>query len=131
MISMNRLTVLGRVGAEITLRTTKAGKPVAQFPVATSRKYRDEKNEEVQDTQWHRVVAWGKQAESCAKYLNKGDMVMVEGMVKSKRYEGKDGQDRMSFEVHADLVNFLEPSMRQTSGRAENLSERDETDLLN
>jgi single-strand DNA-binding protein len=65
-----------------------------------------------QETQWHRIVSWGKQAEACAQYLRKGQAVFVEGMVKSRKYEDKEGESKTSFEVHADHVVFLTPKMK-------------------
>jgi len=107
MRDLNKAIIMGRIGADLNLRTTKTGLSVVQFSVATSRKHKNEANEEVQETQWHRVVAWGKQADSCARYLNKGDPVYIEGMMKSKKYEDKEGHERWSFEVHAESVSFL------------------------
>jgi single-stranded DNA-binding protein len=59
------------------------------------------------ETQWHRVVAWGKEAQQCLQFLKKGNAVFVEGAIRSRKFTGKDGTDRYWFEVHAESVNFL------------------------
>ncbi len=113
MKDVNKIILIGRLGADPVQRETKAGLPVVQFPLATTRRTRDgtpdENGEEGlnEETQWHRVVAWGKQGENCAQYLKKGAPVFIEGMVRSRKFDAKDGTSRLSFEVHADYVNFL------------------------
>jgi single-strand DNA-binding protein len=113
MKDVNKIILMGRLGADPVQRETKNGLSVVNFPLATARKVREgsksEEGEEVlsEETQWHRVVAWGKQGEACAQYLKKGQPVFVEGMLRSRKYEGTDGASRLSFEVHAENVSFL------------------------
>ncbi len=111
MKDVNKIILIGRLGADPVLRETKSGTSVASFPLATTRKFRSDSDTEAEalgeDTQWHRVVVWGKNGEACAKFLTKGQPVYVEGMVRSHRYDGKDGVSRLAFEVHADSVSFL------------------------
>jgi single-strand DNA-binding protein len=115
MRDINKILLSGRLGNQPTRRETKNGLAVVNFSLATSRKIvegegADAKSRE--ETQWHKVVVWGKQAESCNLYLTKGQKVFVEGMMRSRKYTNKDGDSRLSFEVHADYVNFLSPSRR-------------------
>lgn len=114
MKDINKIILIGRLGADPILRETKTGAVVVHFPVATSRRVKStepaENEEEVkmtEETQWHRIVAWGRQGETCAQYLKKGQKVYVEGSILSRHYEAKDGTDRMSFEVIAETVSFL------------------------
>lgn len=113
MKDINKIILIGRLGADPILRETKAGAVVVHFPVATSRRIKStepSETEEVkmtEETQWHRVVAWGRQGETCAQYLKKGQKVYIEGSILSRHYEAKDGTDRMSFEVIAETVSFL------------------------
>jgi single-strand DNA-binding protein len=114
MKDVNKVILVGRLGADPIQRETKAGLAVVHFPVATSRKLQvsnegasNEESAPSEETQWHKVVTWGKQGENCAQYLRKGSAVYIEGMIRSHKYEGKDGTSRMAFEVHADDVNFL------------------------
>jgi single-strand DNA-binding protein len=104
MKDVNKVILVGRLGADPVSRETKSGLAVASFTVATSRRGKEEG--EIQ-TQWHKVVAWGKQAEACSAYLKKGHSVFVEGTMRTHKYEGKDGNSRMAFEVHVDDISFL------------------------
>lgn len=111
MRDVNKIILLGRLGADPVQRATKTGLPVVHFPLATSRKVHTENDLEGrptgEETQWHRVVVWGKQGETCAQFLRKGQPVYVEGNFRSRKFDGKDGAERMSFEVHAENVVFL------------------------
>jgi single-strand DNA-binding protein len=111
MMDVNKVILVGRLGAEPVQRETKAGNPVTSFSLATSRRVRVEGDAEGQptgeETVWHRVVVWGRQGETCAQYLHKGHAVYVEGAVRSRKYDAKDGTQRTTFEVHADVVSFL------------------------
>jgi len=111
MKDVNKMILLGRLGADPVLRHTKTGAPFAHFPVATGRKFKKEDEQEadewIEETQWHNIVAWGKQGENCAQYLKKGSAVYIEGAVRTRRYEGKDGISRMSYDVHAEEVSFV------------------------
>lgn len=112
MRDVNKLILLGRLGADPVRRETKKGVPVVNFPVATSRRVRVEgvDSSEVtyeEETQWHQVVAWGRNGENCAQYLGKGDPVFIEGEVRTRKYDDKEGNPRLAFEVHVDEVIFL------------------------
>lgn len=114
MKDVNKIILIGRLGADPILRETKSGAVVVHFPVATSRRVKGTEPSDsedgktfVEETQWHRIVAWGPQGEACAQYLKKGQQVYVEGSVLSRKYEGKDKTERMSFEVIAENVSFL------------------------
>ncbi|MBC7693616.1 MAG: single-stranded DNA-binding protein [Methylotenera sp.] len=120
MKDVNKIILMGRLGADPIQRETKSGLPVVHFPLATARKVKDgsgaldDEGERIvnEETQWHRVVAWGKQGEACAQHLKKGQAVFVEGNLRSRKYEGKDGTSRMSFEVHVENISFLGGSSR-------------------
>lgn len=115
MRDLNRVTLIGRLGADPVMRRTQMGTAVTHFPVATSRKVKkdSEPNGFGSETQWHQVVVWGKQGEQCAEDLKKGHAVMVEGHIRSHKYTGKDGIERRSFEVHADSVHGLSDRVRK------------------
>ncbi|MBC7386688.1 MAG: single-stranded DNA-binding protein [Cryobacterium sp.] len=122
MKDVNKVILIGRLGADPILRETKTGGVVVHFPVATSRRIKSTEpteNEEVkpmaEETQWHRIVAWGRQGETCAQYLKKGQKVYVEGTILSRRYEAKDGSEKTSFEVIAETVSFLGGNRSETS----------------
>jgi single-strand DNA-binding protein len=121
MKDLNRIILIGRLGADPIQRETKSGMPVVQFPLATSRRIKGDGGEVdaeggirdmTEETVWHRVIAWGRQGEACAQHLRKGQSVYVEGSLRSHKYTGKDNVQRMAFEVHAESVGFLGGSAR-------------------
>jgi single-strand DNA-binding protein len=99
---VNKAIIVGNLGQDPELRHTQAGQAVCELSVATSRKYKD--NEE---TTWHRIVVWGKQAEACAEYLKKGRQVYVEGRLQTRSWNDKDGNKRWITEIVAEQVQFL------------------------
>ena len=108
-----KLIIIGNLGSNPEMRFTPNGDPVTSFSVATSRKY-GEKDE----TTWFRVTVWGKQAESCSKYLSKGSKVLVEGRLRPdsngspRTFQRKDGTWSASYEITAENVRFLDGKAR-------------------
>lgn len=98
----NAVTLVGRLGNAPEIRYTQSQKAVASFSIATS----EGKN---QPTEWHRIVAWEKTAELCGQYLSKGSLVMVIGRIASRKYEDKQGNERVAYEIVANRVVFLSP----------------------
>ena len=87
MSSINRVTLIGTLGADPELRYTTAGKPVANFNIATSEAWNDDSGQRQERTEWHRIVVWGKSAEACGQYLAKGRSVCVEGRLQTRDWE--------------------------------------------
>jgi single-strand DNA-binding protein len=108
MVSLNRIMIIGNVGTDPEMRFTPSGNPVTSFRVATSRVYTTSEGERRQETEWFTVVAWKKQAESCNQFLSKGQRVYVEGSLRTRSWEGRDGQKRVTVEVIANRVLFLD-----------------------
>lgn len=108
MVSLNRVMLIGNVGTDPEMRFTPSGNPVTSFRVATSRVYTTSEGERRQETEWFTVVAWKKQAESCNQFLTKGQRVYVEGSLRTRSWEGRDGQKRVTVEVIANRVLFLD-----------------------
>jgi single-strand DNA-binding protein len=108
MVSLNRVMLIGNVGTDPEMRFTPGGTPVTSFRVATSRVYTTSEGERKQETEWFTVVAWKKQAESCNQFLSKGQRVYVEGSLRTRSWEGRDGQKRVTVEVIANRVLFLD-----------------------
>ncbi len=109
-----KLVIVGRLGRDPEMRFTPTGQAVTSFSVATDRQYTDQAGKPVKETVWFRVTAWGKLAETCNTYLQKGKMVLIEGRltVDSKTggprvWTGQDGTPRASYEVNAQTVKFL------------------------
>lgn len=107
MAGVNKAIIVGYLGADPELKETSGGNKVCRLSVATTRVWNNKQtNEKVEDTEWHRVSVWGKQAEACDKYLSKGRMVYVEGRLRTSSYE-KDGQQHYSTEIVGEVVQFL------------------------
>jgi single-strand DNA-binding protein len=107
--SLNKVIIIGRLGQDPKLSYTSSGQAVANFSVATDEGYRDRQTgQRVERTEWHRVVAWRQTAEFCGNYLGKGRLVMVEGKLQTRKWQGQDGQDRYTTEIVADNVQGLD-----------------------
>ena len=107
MASVNKVIILGNLGRDPEARYTQGGTAVCQLNVATTRTYTNKQNDRVEETEWHRVVVWGKQAEACSTYLAKGRQVYIEGRLQTRSYEDNDGVKRYATEVVADVVQFI------------------------
>ncbi len=103
----NKVQLIGNLGNAPEVRTTENGKKLAQFNVATSESYRNAKGEKVTETQWHRVVAWGKVAEIAEKYLDKGKEVALEGKLVNRSYTDKEGNKKYITEVQVSELLLL------------------------
>ena len=101
------LTIIGRLGKNPEMRYTPAGIPVCKFSVATDRVWNNDQGQRQEETTWHNVTVWRKQAETCAQYLTKGSLVLVTGTVKAQGFTSRDGQASASLEITAENVKFL------------------------
>lgn len=101
---MNKVFLLGNLGAEPELRYTQGGQPVLSLRVATSESYQGKDGQRVERTDWHSVTVWGKRGEALSKLLRKGSGLFVEGSLRTSSYEGKDGTKRYKTEVNAKEV---------------------------
>ena len=108
MVSVNRIIIIGNLGSEPEMRFTPNGRPVTSFSVATNRRYTTSEGERKEETEWFTVVAWGRLAEQCNQFLNKGRLVYVEGRLRTHTWESQDGQRHSRNEVVADRVRFLD-----------------------
>jgi single-strand DNA-binding protein len=117
MASVNKVILIGNLGRDPELRYTKNGQAVANFSLATTERFggRDG-GEEREQTEWHRIVTWGKTAENCAQYLSKGRSVYIEGRIQSREWEDKEGNKRSTTEVVAQRVQFLGSGPRAAAG---------------
>ena len=106
MAGVNKAIILGHLGRDPELKYMQSGQPVCKLNIATSRKYTNKNNEPVEETEWHRVSVWGKQAEHCNNFLTKGRQVYVEGRLRTSSYD-KDGQKHYTTEIVADTVQFI------------------------
>lgn len=107
MKSVNKVFLLGNVGVEPELKSTPSGQSLATFSLATNRRWKDKSGETREETEWHRVVAWGKLAEIVGSYVKKGTPVHVEGRIQTRQWEDADGQKRYMTEIVADNMTLL------------------------
>lgn len=106
-MSVNMAILVGNLGKDPEVRFTQNGRAVANFSVATSEVWTGQDGNRQERTEWHNVVVWGKQAESCGQYLAKGRQVFVQGNIRTRSYEDKTGNTRYVTEVVAQRVQFL------------------------
>lgn len=104
---VNKVILVGNLGKDPQTRSTPNGQEVATLTVATSEKFKGKDGDLQERTEWHTVVVWGRQAESCGKYLTKGRQVYVEGRLATRKWTDKEGAERYSTEVVAETVKFL------------------------
>ncbi|MPZ17908.1 MAG: single-stranded DNA-binding protein [Luteitalea sp.] len=108
MGSVNKVILVGNLGRDAELRFTPAGVAVSNFSLATTDRRKDSRTGDWQDqTEWHRVVLFGKQAESLQDYLKKGKQIYVEGRLQTRSWDDRDGQKRYTTEVLADRIQLL------------------------
>ena len=107
MSGVNKVILIGNLGADPEVRHTTSGTPVANFRIATTESYTDRNGEKVQRTEWHRIVAFGKLAEIVGQYLKKGKQVYVEGRLQTRDWEGQDGQKRYTTEIICNQMVML------------------------
>ena len=107
MGSVNKAILVGNLGRDAEMRFTAGGTPVATVSLATTERYTDRDGQKREDTQWHRVVIWGKTAESLHEYLTKGKQIYVEGRLQTRQWDDKDGQKRYTTEIKADRITLL------------------------
>ena len=103
----NKVHLIGHLGGKPDVKDTEKGKKLAQFRIATSESYRNAKGEKVTETQWHRVIAWGKLAELVEKYLDKGKEVAIEGKLINRSYTDKEGVKKYISEIQANDLLML------------------------
>lgn len=108
MASLNKVILIGNLGADPEIRYTASNTAVTNFRIATTERWNDKQSgERREQTEWHRIVVWGRQAEHCNEYLSKGRSVYVEGRLQYREWEDKDGNKRWTTEINANQVLFL------------------------
>ena len=105
---VNKVILIGNVGADPELRYTAGGTAVTNFNIATNESWTDSSGERQERTEWHRIVVWGRLAEICNQYLRKGSKVFIEGRLQTRSWETQDGQKRYTTEVVARDMQMLD-----------------------
>ena len=108
MASVNKVIIVGNLGADPETRYTPGGDAVTNIRVATTDKWKDKASGEMKEaTEWHRISFFGRLAEVAGEYLKKGSQVYVEGSLRTRKWQDKDGQDRYSTDIRADVMQML------------------------
>jgi single-strand DNA-binding protein len=107
MGSVNKVILVGNLGRDAELRYTPGGAAVATLNMATTEVWNDKSGQRQEKTEWHRVVLWGKTAESLSEYLTKGKQIYVEGRLQTRQWDDKDGNKRYTTEIRSDRVVLL------------------------
>ena len=107
-MTMNKILIIGNLGSDPEMRYTPNGNPVTSFSMATNRRYTTADGESREETEWFRISAWNRTAEICNQYLQRGSKVYVEGRLSSRTYAGSDGETRVSLDVSATDVRFID-----------------------
>lgn len=105
---MNKVLLIGRLGSDPETRWTASGAQVVTMRIATTESYTDSSGNRVEQTEWHRVTAFQKTAEQCARYLTKGRLVYVEGKVQTRQWQDQQGLERTITDIRAEVVRFLD-----------------------
>ena len=107
MAGVNKVILIGRLGADPEVRYTNSGTPVANFRMATSVNFTDKNGEKAERTEWHRIVAFGRLGEICGEYLAKGKQVYIEGRLQTREWEDREGNKRRTTEIVATTMQML------------------------
>ncbi|HUU01112.1 MAG TPA: single-stranded DNA-binding protein [Myxococcota bacterium] len=118
MAGVNKAILIGNLGADPETRYTQGGQAVSNFRMATSERWTGRDGQQQERTEWHRIVTFGKLAETCQNYLSKGRQVYVEGRIQTRQWEDKEGQKRYTTEIVAQTVRFLGQRGSGDQGRA-------------
>lgn len=113
---VNKVILIGNLGADPEIRYTQSGTAVATLSLATSRKWKDRDGNMQDETEWHRVIVWAQSAEFCANYLSKGSKIYVEGRLQTRKWQDQSGNDRWTTEIIANTVQNLTPRGSEGGG---------------
>ncbi len=113
---INKVILVGNLGADPELRYTQSGVAVATLRLATSRRWKDRDGNMQDETEWHRVIVWNKSAEFCGNYLSKGSKIYVEGRLQTRKWQDQNGNDKYTTEIISIIVQSLSPKGDTGSG---------------
>ena len=107
MASVNKVILIGNLGADPDMRQGASGTAIANISLATTRRFRNSEGQPVSETEWHRVVLFGRTAEIARDYLHKGAPAYIEGRLRTRKWTDQQGQDRYTTEIFGDVLQFL------------------------
>jgi single-strand DNA-binding protein len=116
MAGINKVILLGNLGKDPEVRNLENGSIVAKFPLATSETYKNKNGEKIETTEWHNIVLWRGLAEIAEKFLRKGSKVYIEGKIRTRSYDDKDGNKKYITEIEGDNLLMLDGKPERTDG---------------
>ena len=123
MAGVNKVILIGNLGADPEMRYASSGTAVANFRIATTERWNSPSGEKEERTEWHRIVAFGRLGEICGEYLAKGKQVFIEGRLQTRNWEDRDGNQRTTTEIVATAMQML----GQAAGGGTRFQEKDES----
>jgi single-strand DNA-binding protein len=127
---INKVILLGKLGKDPEVRTISSGKKVANFSLATNETRKDKNGDKITETEWHNIVVWGTAAETVEKYLKKGSQIFIEGKIKYKSYDDKDGNKKYITEIQSEKFQFVGGKKENSSPVSQAGGGTDEEDPL-
>jgi single-strand DNA-binding protein len=131
MGSVNKVILVGNLGRDAELRYTTGGTAVATLNMATTETWNDKAGQKQERTEWHRVILWGKTAESLAEYLTKGKQIYIEGRLQTRQWDDREGNKRYTTEVRSDRVVLLGGGERRGGTSSERPNDSGNNDFQN
>ena len=128
MSGVNKVILVGNLGKDPEVRYLDSGVAVANFSLATTENYKNKEGERVSQTEWHNIVLWRGLAEVAEKWLKKGSSVYIEGKIKTRKWEDKEGNTRYTTEILADNMTMLGGKPSSSEDRIEESSKPEETE---
>lgn len=113
---INKVILIGNLGADPEIRYTQSGTPVVNFRIATTERWKGQDGQQQENTEWHQIVAWRRLAEICAEYLSKGSKVYIEGKLQTRKWQDQNGNDRYTTEIVARDMQMLSPRGSSSAG---------------
>ena len=107
MSSLNKATLIGRLGQDPEIKTFSGGASVTNFSIATSEKFKNKAGEQQEKTEWHNIQSWGKLGEICGQYLKKGSLVYIEGRIETREYEDKNNVKKYATSININEMKML------------------------
>uniref|UniRef100_UPI003217F30C single-stranded DNA-binding protein n=1 Tax=uncultured Draconibacterium sp. TaxID=1573823 RepID=UPI003217F30C len=126
-MSVNKVILVGNVGKDPEVRHLDSGVAVANFPLATSESYTAKNGERVTTTEWHNIVLWRGLADVAEKYVTKGRQLYIEGRIRTRSYDDKDGNKRYITEIYGDSMQMLGTKADNQGGVAQNTPQGSQT----
>ena len=128
MSSLNKATLIGRLGQDPEIKTFSGGASVTNFSIATSEKFKNKAGEQQEKTEWHNIQSWGKLGEICGQYLRKGSLVYIEGRIETREYEDKNNVKKYATSININEMKMLgskSDSNAPAQSKQSNIPEKD------